>query len=180
MCGDEYLLDNIKIIRYLPSGDSDGDKMIDDLDKMVISLIQGDLPVTQRPFAVLAEKIGITEKELLERINNLKKQGTLRRFGATLRHQKAGYDSNAMIAWLVPNDRIEEVGKKLAQFREVTHCYHRKPQKDWRYNLFSMVHGSDRRQCYKIAESMSKAVGVKDYILLFSEKEFKKTSMEYF
>lgn len=154
--------------------------MIDDLDKKVISLIQGDLPVDLRPFAILAEKAGIAEGEFLARVKKLKEQGILRRFGATLRHQKAGYDSNAMVAWLVPNDRVDEVGKGLAQFREVTHCYQRNPQGDWHYNVFSMVHGSNREQCYKIAERMSKAVGIDEYTLLFSEKEFKKTSMEYF
>ena len=154
--------------------------MIDDLDKKVIRLIQGDLPVEPRPFARLAEQIGITEEEFLERINSLKKRGILRRFGATLRHQKAGYGANAMVAWLVPDDRIDVVGKGLAQFREVTHCYQRNPQGDWRYNLFSMVHGNSQEQCYEIAATMSKTVGVEDYMLLFSEKEFKKTSMEYF
>lgn len=154
--------------------------MIDNLDKKVISLIQGDLPVDRRPFAILAEEIGITEEEFLDRVKNLKKRGVLRRFGATLRHQKAGYGSNAMIAWWVPDDRIDEVGKKLAHFREVTHCYQRNPQGDWHYNLFSMVHGSSREQCYEIAQRMSQVVGIREYLLLFSEKEFKKTSMEYF
>ncbi len=154
--------------------------MIDDLDKKVISLIQGDLPVDKRPFAILAEKIGISEEEFLERVNNLKNRGVLRRFGATLRHQKAGYGANSMVAWLVPDDRIDEVGTRLAQFREVSHCYQRNPQGDWQYNLFSMVHGNSQEQCYEIAATMSKTVGVEDYMLLFSEKEFKKTSMEYF
>lgn len=154
--------------------------MIDDLDKKVIGLIQGDLPVELKPFASLAEEIGITEETFLERINSLKKRGILRRFGATLRHQKVGYGANAMVAWLVPDDRIEDVGKRLARFREVTHCYQRNPQGDWQYNLFSMVHGNSQDQCYEIAATMSKTVGIKDYTLLFSEKEFKKTSMEYF
>lgn len=154
--------------------------MIDDLDKSVIRLIQGDLPVVRRPFAVLADQVGIHEGEFLKRVNRLKTQGILRRFGATLRHQKAGYGANAMVAWLVPDDRIDEVGKKLAQYREVTHCYQRNPQGDWEYNLFSMVHGSNPEECHDIAEKMSDAVGIKAYELLFSEKEFKKTSMEYF
>ena len=154
--------------------------MIDDLDKKVISLIQGDLPVDQRPFAILAEQVGISEEEFLERVKDLRKKGILRRFGATLRHQKAGYDSNAMIAWFVPDARVDEVGTALARFREVTHCYQRDPQGDWHYNLFSMVHAGSRDQCHEIAKRLAQAVGITDYILLFSEKEFKKTSMEYF
>jgi DNA-binding Lrp family transcriptional regulator len=154
--------------------------MIDELDKKVIRLIQGDLPLDIKPFAILAEEIGISEGQFIGRINELKKRGVIRRFGATLRHQEAGFASNAMIAWLVPDHRIEEVGKTLAAFREVTHCYQRKQQADWKYNLYSMVHGSNREQCCQIAERMSQSVGIDDYILLFSEKEFRKTSMQYF
>ena len=154
--------------------------MIDRQDKKVISLIQGDIPLDSRPFAVMAKKIGLTEEEFLGRVRGLSEQGILRRFGATLRHQEVGFGSNAMIAWLVPDDRVDEVGKILARFREVTHCYQRRPQKDWHYNLYTMVHGSNRDECYRLAEQMSRSASVDEYILLFSEKEFKKTSMKYF
>jgi len=154
--------------------------MIDHRDKEVISLIQGDLPLHPRPFAVLAERIGITEDELLQRVRDLKKRGVIRRFGATLRHQEAGFRSNAMVAWLVPEERISEAGKIMAGFREVSHCYQRKPQGDWPYNLYTMIHGATRGKCHHIAEKMALAVGIRDYVLLFSEKEFKKTSMAYF
>jgi DNA-binding Lrp family transcriptional regulator len=154
--------------------------MIDQTDRKIISVIQGDLPLHPKPFAVLAEKVGITEKTLLDRIRNLKKEGIIRRFGATLRHQEAGFSSNAMIAWMAPDDRIDDIGKLYARFREVTHCYHRAPQKDWPYNLYTMVHGSSREECRRIAERLSRSAKVSDYLLLFSEKEFKKTSMAYF
>ena len=85
-----------------------------------------------------------------------------------------------MVAWSVPDDRIEKVGSALADFREVTHCYQRRPQKDWKYNLYTMIHGDHKEACHQIARRMAEATGVDDYILLFSEKEFKKTSMAYF
>jgi len=154
--------------------------VVDERDKKVIGLIQGDLPLRPRPFALMAERAGMSEGEYLERIRDLKSRGILRRFGATLRHQEAGFSSNAMVAWVVPEKRIDEVGKIFARFREVTHCYHRRPMGQWPYNIYTMVHGSSRDQCYEIAEKMSKAAGVKDFTLLFSEKEFKKTSMSYF
>ena len=154
--------------------------MIDDVDKKVIQLIQGDLPLDLRPFAVLAEKAGISEEEFVERVASLKKKGIIRRFGATLRHQEAGFRSNAMVAWIVPEERIEEVGKAMAKVRAVTHCYQRKTFKAWPYNLYTMIHGDGRDKCREIAEEMSRKVSIQDYILLFSEKEFKKTSMKYF
>lgn len=154
--------------------------MIDELDKKVINLIQGDIPLGPRPFALMAEKIGMSEEEFVTRVKDLKERGIIRRFGATLRHQEAGYSSNAMIAWSVPDERMEEVGKTLSRFREVTHCYQRRPQEDWHYNLYTMVHGSTREDCYQIAERMSRRVGIREFTLLFSEEEFKKTSMKYF
>ena len=154
--------------------------MINELEKKIINLIQGDLPLTLRPFAVLAERLDISESTLLEEIGKLKELGIIRRFGATLRHQEAGFSSNAMVAWKVPEGRLEEVGETIAGFKEVTHCYQREPQKDWPYNLYSMVHGANREDCQGIARRLSREVGIDDYTLLFSQKEFKKTSMEYF
>jgi DNA-binding Lrp family transcriptional regulator len=154
--------------------------MIDDLDKKVISLIQGDIPLDHRPFFTMACQIGISEEEFLERVKGLVARGIIRRFGATLRHQEAGYNSNAMVAWLVPEERLEEVGKTFSAAREVTHCYHRRPQEDWPYNLFTMIHGNNRKACHEIAARMAESVHIKAYTLLFSEKEFKKTSMAYF
>ena len=153
---------------------------IDETDKRIIQLIQGDIPLDSRPFAVLAEKLGIGEGEFIDRVKSLQKRGIIRRFGATLRHQEAGFSANAMVAWMVPEGSIEEVGRAMAAFREVTHCYQRQPFKDWKYNLYTMVHGDSEEQCYQIAEKMSAETGMTDYVLLFSEKEFKKTSMKYF
>ncbi|MEW6663911.1 MAG: AsnC family transcriptional regulator [Thermodesulfobacteriota bacterium] len=155
-------------------------KTLDETDKRIIGLIQGDLPLDPRPFAVLAEKIGLSEKDFLNRVRSLKRRGIMRRFGATLYHQEAGFSSNAMVAWAVPEERVDEVGRLLAGFREVTHCYQREPQRGWPYNLYTMIHGDDRRQCRRIAGRMSRKAGIQQYELLFSEREFKKTSMQYF
>jgi len=154
--------------------------MVDELDKKIIGLLQDDLPLEPRPFAIMADQVGITEDQFLRRVNSMVEMGIIRRFGATLYHQEAGFSSNAMVAWVVPADMIEEAGRAMAKFREVTHCYQRRPQKDWKYNLYTMIHGENRAECHKIARRMSRRIGIDEYALLFSEEEFKKTSMEYF
>jgi DNA-binding Lrp family transcriptional regulator len=154
--------------------------VIDALDRKIIQLIQGDLPLDPRPFAVLAEAIGISEEEFVNRVKSLKRRKVIRRFGATLKHQEAGVNANAMVAWKVPEGRIDEAGKTMARFREVTHCYQRRTDKDWVYNLYTMIHGDNKGECERIARKMSEATGIGEYALLFSEREFKKTSMEYF
>ena len=122
----------------------------------------------------------MSEEDLLERIRMLKKQGTLRRFGATLRHQLAGYKANAMVAWYVHEDNMEEIGHLMATFKEVSHCYERKVQGKWKYNLFTMIHGKSKKECQDIARRIAENTGIKDYVLLLSLKEFKKTSPRYF
>ena len=154
--------------------------MIDGLHKEIIRHLQGDLPLTATPFAAVARKIGIDEGELLKRIRELKEQGVLRRFGATLRHWQAGLKANAMVAWRVPKDQVEEVGPLMASVREVSHCYERKPNSKWKYNLFTMVHGKSKQHCREVVGRISEMTGMNDYILLFTRKEFKKTSPEYF
>lgn len=154
--------------------------MLTELEKKIIASIQEDMAVCERPYRNIAEKINITEAELLERLKDLSRRGVIRRFGATLRHQRAGFSANAMVAWKVDEDRIEEVGQKLATFHQVSHCYRRNPTADWPYNLYTMVHASNEQACRETVQKMSRATSVQDYTLLFSREELKKTSMLYF
>ena len=154
--------------------------MIDEIDKKIINLLQKDLPLDSRPFELMADQIGITEEQFIDRVKDLVTRGIIRRFGATLYHQEAGFSSNAMVAWVVADKEMEKAGKAMAEFKEVTHCYQRKSQKNWKYTLYTMIHGDSIDECYEIARRISLSTGVAEYILLFSEKEFKKTSMEYF
>jgi DNA-binding Lrp family transcriptional regulator len=149
-------------------------------EKKVIALIQGDIAITQRPYRLLAEKAGMSEARFLEVLEDLNRRGIIRRFGATLRHQKSGFKANAMVAWRVPEDRMETVGATMAGFDQVSHCYRRDPKPEWPYNLYTMVHAHDRNACIATARKMAAAAGVDDYTLLFSTRELKKTSMQYF
>lgn len=154
--------------------------MLTDLEKKVIASIQGDIPLVSRPYQVLAEEIGIPEETLIETLQDLTERGIIRRFGATLRHQKSGFQANAMTAWQVAEERIEAVGRIMASFREVSHCYRRDPAEGWPYNLYTMIHGRDEQNCRDIARRMSAKAGVDTYTLLFSRRELKKISMTYF
>ncbi|UCG11457.1 MAG: AsnC family transcriptional regulator [Deltaproteobacteria bacterium] len=150
------------------------------LEKKIIHELQQDLPVVDRPFAVVAEKLKVSETELLEKIRELIADGTIRRFGATLRHQRSGYDANAMVVWEVESERLDKVGAIFASFREVSHCYQRPALADWPYRLFTMIHGRSPQECRQIAKRMAETAGVESYSLLFTMEELKKTTMVYF
>jgi len=154
--------------------------MLTDLEKKIIALLQTDIPVVKRPFLEMAEKIGISEEKFLKVLNDLNDQGMIRRFGATIKHQNSGYKANAMVAWNVPEERVERVGTIMATFGEITHCYRRDPAPGWEYNLYTMVHAADEDGCHAIVKKISQDVGETNYTLLFSRQELKKTSMKYF
>lgn len=154
--------------------------MLTELEKKVVAAIQGDIPVSRRPYKDIAERIGTDEQTVLEILKDLYNRGLIRRFGATLRHQKSGFSANAMVAWKVEDARVDEVGEQMAENPSVSHCYRRVVTEKWPYNLYTMIHARDRDTCYALASELSEKTGVKDYTLLFSSRELKKTSMVYF
>ena len=154
--------------------------MLTRIEKRVIAAIQGDIEISARPYDKIAEDLGITTTELLEILEGLCDRGVIRRFGATLRHQKSGFSANAMVAWQVPEEKIEAVGSTLAGFTQVSHCYRRNPQAEWPFNLYTMIHATSEAECHQIAADMAARAQVNTYSLLFSRRELKKTSMAYF
>lgn len=149
-------------------------------DKKLIRQIQGDLPISLTPFAPLARQVGLEEKEFLKRVHSFMRRGIIRRFGAILRHQKAGYQGNAMVVWKVREDQIRRVSQIMASFSAVSHCYLRPSLPEWPFNLYTMVHGRTEKDCRLAAQKIAKETGLKDYRLLFSKREHKKSSMRYF
>jgi len=154
--------------------------MLTELEKKVVASIQEDIPVTSRPYLEISKKLKISEETLLKTLKDLCDRGVIRRFGATIRHQKSGFAANAMVAWIVDEKRIEEVGERMSSFKEVSHCYRRNPTIEWPYNLYTMVHANNEDTCREIARTMSTETSVENYKLLFSRRELKKTSMKYF
>jgi DNA-binding Lrp family transcriptional regulator len=149
-------------------------------EKNYIRELQKDLEIVERPFLKSAQKLGITEEQLLEKITKYEETGIMRRFAAILRHREVGFTANGMIVWRVPEERIEEVGSKLGSFPQISHCYQRPVYQDWPYSVFSMVHCKSIEEAEDMAREIQKQVEVSDYKILFSSREFKKTRVEYF
>lgn len=145
-----------------------------------IRALQADLPLLERPFAALCEGRGLAETRLLELAESFLERKLMRRFAAVLHHRKAGFRANAMGVWVVPPERIDEVGNQIAAFRAVSHCYQRPTYDDWPYSVFSMIHARHSSECEEVAQAISKATGISDYALLYSTKEYKKTRVRYF
>ena len=156
------------------------DQTLDKIDRQILVTLQGDLGDYPEPYARIAEDLNITEEDVINRIKKMKDEGIIRRFGAMIRHIEAGIGYNGMVVWKVAPDKVEEVGARLASLPEVTHCYERPPFGEKGGTLFTMVHSSSEQGCMDIVRKMAQSINIKEYEILFSERELKKISMTYF
>jgi len=149
------------------------------LDQKIINLISQDIPLEKVPFKVLALKLGIGEQVLLTRIKAYKKKGLMRKFSASVNHKKIGFNSNAMVVWNIPDKLIASTGKLMASYPQISHCYQRIKAPGWDYNLYTMIHGRTKAECLVVVKDISKKTVCKDYRILFSSKEYKKTAVKF-
>jgi DNA-binding Lrp family transcriptional regulator len=153
----------------------------DELDKAVIRATQGDLPVASEPYAAAARELGMPVDKLVEHLEGMVERRLLRRVAAILFHRRAGFSANGMGVWKVPDDRIAELGPRMAAFRGVSHCYQRPTYKDWPYQNFTMAHGRSKEECDAILDAIADEVAcVEERATLYSSTEFKKVRLLYF
>ena len=156
-----------------------GPSITDDLIQYV-KVMQEDLATISRPFHPMADDLNMTTPQLFARANELIQQKIMRRYSAVLHHRRAGFSSNAMIVWKVPEEQSEEIGVVMAQHPAVTHCYQRPTYDDWPYSHFTMVHGTNEEECERFGEEIAAATGITERQLVYSLREFKKTRVRYF
>lgn len=151
-------------------------------DCQLIAAIQGGLPMDPRPYAVVAEQIGMTEAQVIARVGEMQESGVIKRMGVVVRHHELGYTANAMVVWNVPEERLDEVGAALGSQPCVTLCYQR-PRRlpEWPYNLFCMIHGRSREAVLSLIERMVECLGLEDieHQVLFSGRRFKQRGARY-
>jgi len=154
--------------------------MLSDKDKEIIKVLQEDFPLCEEPYKILAEKVGISEEEFLDSVKRLVEEKKIRKMGAVLRHREAGFNANALCAWEVAPEKIDEIAKIFSSHSAVSHCYDRTTAPNWNYNLYTMIHAKSREELEKIVLELSAATGIKNFQIMYSKKEWKKTGMKYF
>jgi DNA-binding Lrp family transcriptional regulator len=138
------------------------------------------MPVIPEPYAPAAKELGIDQAKLLEHLEGMQERKLLRRVAAILFHRRAGFSANGMGVWKVPDDKILEIGMRMASFRGISHCYQRPTYEDWPYSVFTMAHGRSKEECDRILESIAEDTGISDRATLYSSTEFKKIRLLYF
>ncbi|KLK87249.1 transcriptional regulator [Methanoculleus sediminis] len=149
--------------------------MMDRIDRELLRLTQDGIGIEERPFLHAATALGIGEEEVVARLQRLRQNGVVRRFGTRINPRKADFPANAMVVWSVPRDRIADIGAAMAESPDVTHCYERRtiPGR-WEYNLYTVLHCRDREDALRRVAALSRATGAAEYRVLFSTEEFKQ------
>ena len=151
-------------------------------DYSLIAAIQEGLPLVARPYAEIGVLAGLTEADVLSRLERLLDQDIIKRFGIVVRHHELGFRANAMVVWDIPDERVDEIGHCIGASGLVNLCYQR-PRRlpDWPYNLFAMIHGKDRTAVLQRLELMRDQCDLMDFEheVLFSKQRFKQTGAHY-
>jgi siroheme decarboxylase len=153
----------------------------DDFDMAVIRATQGDLPVAPEPYAPAAAQLGVAVDALVAHLHGMVERGLLRRVAAILFHRRAGFSANGMGVWRVPQERVLELGPRMAAFRGISHCYQRPTYADWPYQIFTMAHGRSKEECDAVLDAIAGEIdAIEDRAVLYSSTEFKKIRLLYF
>lgn len=157
---------------------------MDELDRRLIVATQEGLPLVPRPYAAIAEQLGIAEAEVRARLAAMLERGLVRRIGAVPNHYAIGYVANGMSVWDIDDAVVDAVGERVGALAGVTHCY-RRPRRlpDWPYNLFAMVHGRSREAVLAEVEAIAALLAAefpgacRRREVLFSTAILKKTGL---
>lgn len=147
-------------------------------EKLILSKLQDDIIVTAEPFAFLCDE-GLGIEDVLRIITELIDKGVIRRIAAVVDYRKLGFTANVLFCSEVPQNRIVEVGEKLARFGMVSHCYERQTFENWPYNLFAMMHGRGLDQLRHAVNKFIKAEGIDSFELLPTKAELKKQPVKH-
>ena len=140
----------------------------DETDVAVIRALQGDMPIVPEPYAPAASSLGMAQEAMLNHLDGMRERRLLRRVAAILYHRRAGFSANGMGVWRVPDERIAELGPRMAAFRGISHCYQRPTYEDWPYSIFTMAHGRSKEECDAILDAIAADTGVEDRATLYS------------
>ncbi len=148
---------------------------MDEIDQKLLARIEKGIPLIPEPFYEVAHELGITQKEVIARLNSLKKEGVIRKFGASIKPNNVGFSANALVAWKVPSHRIEEVGSQLSKLSGISHCYERRPIRGrWEYNLYTVMHARERGCIQDTVNQISVGMAISEYKILYSTRDLKR------
>jgi DNA-binding Lrp family transcriptional regulator len=141
---------------------------LDDTDRKILNHIQSDFPIVSRPYLSIADDLGLTEKDVIDRVTRLKENGIIRRIGGNFFPEKLGFVST-LCAAKVPEDKIDTFAKAVNQYPGVTHNY----QRDSSFNIWFTFIAPSMTEIEEKLKEISLKTGIEDIINLPATDVFK-------
>ena len=151
------------------------------LDRRVLLETQEGFPLTATPYGDVAEAVGAPVTDVLDSVERLREDGCIKRIGCVVNHLVTGFDANCMVVWDVPNEELDDRGVSVGRLPYVTLCYHRprRPEQDWGYNLFTMIHGREQAAVDEKVDELAGEHLPYDHERLYSTETLKQTGARY-
>lgn len=149
------------------------------LRRELMQAVQAGLPLTLHPWRALADQLSVSETEVLDELQNMLDDGSIRRIGVVPNHYALGYRFNLMVVWDVEDSAVDSAGEELGKLDYISHCYRRPRQAGWHYNLFTMVHGKSEQEVDEQTAAIQKVLAdnCHDHCALKSTRILKKTGI---
>jgi DNA-binding Lrp family transcriptional regulator len=141
---------------------------VDNIDKQLLNIIQRGFPICSQPYQQLADELGTSEEEIIEKIAKLKEEGIIRRLGGIFDSKKLGYKST-LCAIKVPQEKIQEVKEVINSYKGVTHNYLR----EHNYNMWFTLIVPGAEAIDDVLAEMRRETGIDDIINLPAVNFFK-------
>ena len=142
--------------------------VINDKNREILNNIQVDFPIDSRPYKILAQKLGLHEDDLIQRINQMKEDLLIRRIGGNFSPDRLGYYST-LCAAKVPYDKIELFTKTVNEYSGVTHNYKREHE----FNIWFTFIASSVEIINDSLQQIQKATNIETILNLPATKVFK-------
>jgi len=128
--------------------------LLDAIDRRLLNDFQSGFPLVPRPFAEIADRLGVGESEVIARIERLAAAGAVSRVGPVLQPRQVG--TSTLAAMAVPEDRLEEVAELVNGYREVNHNY----QRTHRFNLWFVLTAADEGRLTAVMDEIEDRTGI--------------------
>ena len=129
---------------------------IDDTDRLLLNNLQGGFPVSHRPFAEVAERLGLDEDDVIARIRRMVENGALSRFGTILNAPELGGE-RTLAAMHVPPERFEEVAAFVNGLDTISHNYERAHH----FNMWFVISSEDEADIQRTIDAIERHTGLK-------------------
>ncbi len=147
-------------------------------DRQILQALTSGMMLVSRPYAEIANSLGRTEDDILNRVQALAEAAVISRLGVIVRHRALGWRANAMVVWDISPERIDTAGPRLSAHPGVTLCYERTPVPGvWPYRLYSMIHARSRSEALDVLSAAADLPDLRGvpHRALFSLRCFKQT-----